>query len=62
MNDKKRRDKNTEEDRVTIEVSSSWAQFIKYCEKLQFGSIGNVEIKNGQPVTAEKIEKNVQFL
>lgn len=39
-----------------IQVHPAWITFIRYCEALGFGEIGRLRIKDGLPLTVEKIK------
>lgn len=45
----------------TIKVHPHWVTFIHYCRDLNFGEIEKLTIKNGLPLLAEEVKKNIKF-
>ena len=39
----------------------AWAEFIRYCQALQFGELEKVKIQNGVPMLAEVTVRKVKF-
>ncbi len=42
-------------------IHPAWAEFIRYCQQLQFGELEKVKIQNGIPMVAEVTIRKVKF-
>jgi len=47
--------------KASLELSTAWVNFIRFCERVGFGELDRVQIQNGVPVSAESVKEKVKF-
>ena len=50
-----------EKNEVTIQVSPIWIDFIEFCQKLKYGELEQLKIKDGIPVSAKRAFEHIRF-